>query len=143
MRGFAFGITALLVFAPSAHASELAVNHALGGASGVAAAITDGDGSTTWCPRGTAATIDLGRPTALTGAGVTLAGKDSAVRVELSDNGRRWEPGAKLAGVAGGPAYARFDERARYARVTLADPDACVGEVRLFAPDHQLSALGS
>jgi hypothetical protein len=47
MRG-GLAFVALLAFAPSAHASDLAVNKALGGASGASAAVTDGDASTTF-----------------------------------------------------------------------------------------------
>jgi arabinogalactan endo-1,4-beta-galactosidase len=73
--GFVAAVGALAL-APAAWGSSsgLVVNQAVGADAGAAAAVTDGDGSTTWCPpAGGAATIDLGRPVALTGAGVTLA----------------------------------------------------------------------
>jgi hypothetical protein len=60
MRRLGLGIVvATLGLAPPAQASDLVVNRALG-ADSSAPALTDGDGSTTWCPTGPA-TIDLGR----------------------------------------------------------------------------------
>src|SRR3954447_6989705 len=138
MRGFVFGIAAVLAFAPAARADELTVNRALDGASGAAAAVTDGDASTTYCPDGPVV-VDLGRPTALSGAGATLV-TAAPVKVELSNDGRRWDSAGRVNGVAGGPAYDRFSDRARFARFTT---EACVGEFRLFGEARQLRALGS
>src|SRR3954453_1570530 len=127
-----------------------AVNLALGGTvqPASAAKLIDGSAATTWCPSepGSSAVIDLGRPIALTGAGVTMGSAASAVTLEISDNGRSWETVSKrgFTAPAGEPAYLRFDDRVRYARVTVADA-ACVGELRLFGPDRATRdwALGS
>ena len=56
------------------------------------------------------------------------------MRIELSDDGRRWQHAGRLDGVAGAPAYDRFSARARYAATS--PTDACIGEVRLFGPDR-------
>src|SRR5262245_47435828 len=59
----------LLVFAPTARASDdLAVNRALGAqvTPAAAAALVDGDASTSYCPDGPV-TVDLGRPVQLSG----------------------------------------------------------------------------
>ena len=142
---------AALGAAPAARADDgLAVNRALGGTvqPASAAKLIDGSAATTWCPSepGTSAVIDLGRPAALTGAGVTMGSDASAVTVEVSTNARQWDTVSKrgFTAPAGAPAYLRFDQRARYARVTVADA-ACVGELRLFGPDRATRdwALGS
>jgi arabinogalactan endo-1,4-beta-galactosidase len=128
----------LLAAAPAASAaSDLTLNQALGAnvEPAAAAAVVDGDGSTTWCADGPTV-VDLKRPTALTGAGVTM--KDaSAVQLETSTDRRHWDTVTHdFSAPAGGPAYIRFRDRARYARLTVQD-SACVGELRLFAPDPQ------
>src|SRR3954471_20134111 len=68
---------AVLGAAPAARADDgPAVNLALGGSvqPASAAKLIDGSAATTWCPSepGSSAVVDLGRPTALTGAGVTI-----------------------------------------------------------------------
>ena len=75
-------LAALLAFPSAAQASsDLVVNRALGAdvKPAAAAALVDGDASTTYCPDGPVV-VDLGHPVALTGAGVTM--KDAA-RVTL------------------------------------------------------------
>jgi arabinogalactan endo-1,4-beta-galactosidase len=137
--------------APAARADDgLVVDQALGGSvqPASAAKLIDGSASTTWCPSepGSSAVVDLGRPTALTGAGVTLGSTASGVTLEVSTNGRSWDTVSKrgFTAPAGEPAYLRFDERVRYARVTVAGA-ACVGELRLFGADRATRdwALGS
>jgi arabinogalactan endo-1,4-beta-galactosidase len=139
-----------LAAAPAAKADDgLALNLAPGGSvqPASAAKLIDGSATTTWCPSepGTSAVVDLGRPTALTGAGITM--KDaSGVQVEVSANGRSWDTVSKrgFTAAANEPEYLRFDERVRYARVTVANA-ACVGEFRLFGPSKATRdwALGS
>src|SRR5262245_19340776 len=122
----------LLAAAPAASAaSDLTLNEALGGnvEPAAAAALIDGDGSTTWCANGPAV-VDLKRPTALTGAGLTM--KDASnVQLETSTDRRHWDTVTPrdFSAPAGGPAYIRFKDLARYARLTVAD-GACVGELR-------------
>jgi arabinogalactan endo-1,4-beta-galactosidase len=136
-----------LGLAPSARADGLAVNRAVGAdvQPASAAALTDGSAATTWCPSaaGSSAVVDLGRPTSLSGAGLTL-GAASGVRIEVSDSGRRWDTVAKRSLPAGEPSYFRFSDRVRYARLTV-DDAACVGELRLFGADPATRswALGS
>ncbi len=129
----------LLSAAPAAHASsDLAINRALGAdvKPAVAAALTDGDASTTYCPDGPVV-VDLGRPLSLSGIGVTA--KDAGrVTVELSQNGRDWAR-RSIDAPAGAPAYARFDGSARYARLTAA---GCIGELRAFGASPGGWALG-
>jgi arabinogalactan endo-1,4-beta-galactosidase len=141
-------LAALLIMPAAARADDLAVNRALGGSvqPASAAKLIDGSASTTWCPEaGSSAVVDLGRPTALTGAGITL-GEASPVRIEVSGNGRTWDTVSRrdFAPAAGQPAYVRFSDRVRYARLTVADA-ACVGELRLFGADAATRswALGS
>src|SRR3954454_22051772 len=116
MLRLGLAIVALLAFAPAAHASsDLVVNRALGVdvRPAAAAALVDGDASTTYCPDGPVV-VDLGRPLSLRGAGVTM--RDAArVALELSANGRDWTR-RSVAPPAGGPPYVRYDDRARYLR---------------------------
>src|SRR4051812_48631557 len=142
---------AVVLAAPaSARANGLAVNRALGGSvqPGSAAKLIDGSASTLWCPTeaGSSAVVDLGRATQLSGAGITMGTAASAVRVEVSANGRSWDTVSKrdFTAPAGQPAYIRFADRVRYARLTVADA-ACVGKLRLFGADPTTRgwALGS
>jgi arabinogalactan endo-1,4-beta-galactosidase len=124
----------LLAAAPARANDDLAVNRALGGSvkPAAATALNDGDASTTYCPDGPAV-VDLGRPQALSGVGITM--KDAApVQIELSADGRDWDTVTRrdFTPPAGGPAYVRTDDRARYARLTT---DGCVGELRMFGSD--------
>jgi hypothetical protein len=103
-----------------------------------AAKLIDGSATTTWCPAepGTSAVVDLGHPTALTGAGITMQDA-SGVQIEVSTNGRSWDTVTKrgFTAAANEPEYVRFDQRVRYARLTVANA-ACVGEFRLFGADR-------
>jgi arabinogalactan endo-1,4-beta-galactosidase len=120
-----------------AHDDGLVVNRALGAdvRPAAAAALVDGDASTTYCPDGPVV-VDLGRPVALTGAGVTM--KDAArVALELSGNGRDWTR-RSVDAPAGEPAYVRFDDRARYLRFG----GGCAGELRMFGQAPGDWALG-
>ncbi len=139
MLRLGMALAGLLAFAPAAHAStDLVVNRALGAdiRPAAAAALVDGDASTTYCPDGPVV-VDLGRPVSLTGAGVTM--KDAArVTLELSSNGRDWTRRAVDA-PAGGPAYVRYGDRARYLRFD----GGCAGELRMFGEAGGDWALGS
>src|SRR3954468_3933616 len=84
-------VAAIFLFAAApalAHDDDgLVVNRALGAdvRPAAAAALVDGDASTSYCPDGPVV-VDLGRPVSLTGAGVTM--KDaSRVSLELSATG--------------------------------------------------------
>src|SRR3954465_8670754 len=116
----------------------LVVNRALGAGvrPAAAAALVDGDGSTTYCPDGPGGG-DLGRPVPLTGAGVTM--KDAArVARERSANGRDWTR-RSVDAPAGGPAYVRYDDRARYLRFD----GGCAGELRCFGAGSPDFAKGA
>ncbi len=130
---------ALLAATPAqAHDDGLVVNQALGAdvRPAAAAALVDGDASTTYCPDGPVV-VDLGRPVSLTGAGVTM--KDaSRVDLELSSNGRDWSR-RSVDAPAGGPAYVRYSDRARYLRFD----GGCAGELRMFGETGGDWALGS
>src|SRR5690349_12134283 len=122
-------LVGLLVFAPPAfaHDDDLVVNRALGAdvRPAAAAALVDGDATTTYCPDGPVV-VDLGRPLDLSGAGVTM--KDAGrVTLELSANGRDWAR-RSVDAPAGGPAYVRYGDRARYLRFD----GGCAGELRMF-----------
>src|SRR3954467_12296586 len=106
-----------------------------GGGPAAAAALVDGDASTTYCPDGPVV-VDLGRPLSLTGAGVTM--KDAArVALELSSNGRDWTR-RSVDAPAGGPAYVKYGDRARYLRFS----GGCAGELRMFGEAPGDWALG-
>lgn len=129
----------LLLAAPAAAqaSSDLAVNRALGAdvRPAAAGALVDGDASTTYCPDGPV-TVDLGRRLDLSGAGVTM--KDAGrITLELSDDGRDWAR-RTVDAPAGAPAYVRFRDRARYARLT----GGCAGELRMFGAAPGDWALG-
>jgi arabinogalactan endo-1,4-beta-galactosidase len=143
--GFLAAAFGMVCAAPAfAHDDQLAVNRALTGSvkPATAAALIDGDATTTWCPDGPAV-VDLGHQRQLGGAGVTM--QDTApVQIDLSSNGRDWDTITKrdFAPAGGGPAYVRANETARYARITTT---GCVGELRLFGapPQGTDSALGA
>src|SRR5262245_60556404 len=129
----------LLVFAPPAFAHDdgLVVNRALGAdvRPAAAAALVDGDASTTYCPDGPVV-VDLGRAVSLSGAGVTM--KDAArVTLSLSANGRDWTPRSVNA-PAGGPAYVKYGDRARYLRFD----GGCAGELRICGEGPRDFAAG-
>jgi Glycosyl hydrolase family 53 len=129
----------LLASAPAfAHDDDgLVVNRALGAdvRPAAAAALVDGDASTTYCPDGPVV-VDLGRPVSLTGAGVTM--KDAArVALELSSNGRDWTR-RSVDAPAGGPAYVKYGDRARYLRFD----GGCAGELRMLGGAPGDWALG-
>jgi arabinogalactan endo-1,4-beta-galactosidase len=134
-------LVAIFLFAAApafAHDSDgLVVNRALGAdvRPAAAAALVDGDASTTYCPDGPVV-VDLGRQVSLTGAGVTM--KDaSRVALELSSNGRDWTR-RSVDAPAGGPAYVRYGDRARYLRFD----GGCAGELRMFGAAPGDWALG-
>src|SRR3954451_23989284 len=134
-------VAAIFLFATApalAHDDDgLVVNRALGAdvRPAAAAALVDGDASTTYCPDGPVL-VDLGRPMSLTGAGVTM--KDAArVALELSSNGRDWTR-RSVDAPAGGPAYVKYGDRARYLRFD----GGCAGELRMFGEAPGDGALG-
>jgi arabinogalactan endo-1,4-beta-galactosidase len=139
MLRLGLAIAALLAFAPAAHASsDLVVNRALGAdvKPAAAGALVDGDATTTYCPDGPVV-VDLGRPVPLTGAGVTM--KDAArVSLALSVNGRDWTS-RSVDAPAGGPAYVRYGDRARYLRFN----GGCAGELRMFGAGPDDFAKGA
>src|SRR3954469_12506139 len=139
MLRLGLALVALLAFAPAAHASsDLVVNRALGAdvRPAAAAALGDGDAPPPYCPDGPVV-VDLGRPVDLTGAGVTM--KDaSRVALELSANGRDWSR-RSVDAPAGGPAYVKYGDRARYLRFD----GGCAGELRMFGDGPRDFAAGA
>src|SRR3954454_17712113 len=135
-------VAAIFLFATApalAHDDDgLVVNRALGAdvRPAAAAALVDGDASTTYCPDGPVM-VDLGRPVSLTRAGVTM--KDAGrVALELSANGRDWTR-RSVDAPAGGPAYVRYDDRARYLRFD----GGCAGELRMLGAGSRGFAKGA
>src|SRR3954452_9844331 len=141
---FAAVLAAALCVPATASAHGPDVNVALAGSSDAQAAI-DGDAATTWC--GSALRVDLGRPKRLTGLGLTLGAGSAtpSMTLETSLDGRSWRSAAdNRIFAAGEPEYVRFTGPARFVRLR-AESEACVGELRAFAPDRatRRMALGA
>jgi len=111
---------------------------------------TDGNAATTWCPAAGSGTltIDLGRPTEISGFGVTLAGAVATGNVEIA---LARTPHAfhtdvpSLAVSTSAPTWISSRERehsvARFVRVTLAgDASLCVGELRVLGASRSAPA---
>ncbi|MEU4250529.1 glycosyl hydrolase 53 family protein [Amycolatopsis sp. NPDC026612] len=116
-----------------------------------AALAVDGDGATTWCPTGPggAITIDLGRPQAIEGFGLTLLGAGPGdVRLETGPKPGNLRPAATASNVAAGvPTWlsARLPTPVRYVRATVtgsAPGSPCLSAVRVLARSARGMVLG-
>jgi arabinogalactan endo-1,4-beta-galactosidase len=143
----------LLIFAPTAHAHDservllnIAVDADATASSEAAGAparfATDGDAATAWCPSSTPGilTVDLERPTKVSGFSVNLAGAAAAGAVEISVASSRHSfraIGPALTVSTGTPTWipgpGRGSMTVRFVRIKVSgDPSLCVGELRVL-----------
>ena len=104
-----------------------------------AGAAIDGDGTTTWCPAGTSGTVtvDLARPTRLSGFGVTLLGGAGTVTISTAAAPGRFRVVQDQVSVpAATPVWRPGRTEARWVRLTASG--ACVGELRVLAPGRPM-----
>jgi len=147
----------------------LAVNWSLSGQAAAAASqpsdppsnAIDGNAATSWCTNSwpDTLTVDLGQIRLLNGIGITLDNTSSSANAEiwLSSLPGDWQQVSSAKNIAldgGNPMYIPLGPvaqggdlpatHARYAKIEVWDSGAtpvCIGEFRLFGPDHAASSM--